>query len=96
MKKELKDQIKEDELKSGLEHAVAWVSGHRDELRIGGLVVLVLAAAVLAITHVRDQRVLANPDEQGNQPVRITINPKKPEPKAEPKPDAKPDAKPDP
>ena len=40
----------------------------------------------------RDQRVLANPDEQGNQPVRITINPKKPESK----PDLKPDAKPEP
>jgi lipopolysaccharide export system protein LptA len=48
------------------------------------------------VYNMRDQRVLANPDEQGNQPVRITINPKKPEPKTEPKPDAKPDAKPDP
>ncbi len=44
------------------------------------------------VYNMRDQRVLANPDEQGSQPVRITINPKK----AEPKPDAKPDAKPEP
>ena len=48
------------------------------------------------VYNMRDQRVLANPDEQGSQPVRITINPKKPEPKPEPKPDAKPDAKPEP
>ena len=44
------------------------------------------------VYNMRDQRVLANPDEQGNQPVRITINPKKPESK----PDLKPDAKPEP
>ena len=56
MKKELKDQIKQDELTSGLERGIAWAMSHRDELRIGGLVVLVLAGAVLAITHVRDQR----------------------------------------
>lgn len=48
------------------------------------------------IYNMRDQRVLANPDEQGNQPVRITINPKKPEPKPEAKSEAKPDAKPNP
>ena len=36
------------------------------------------------VYNMRDQRVLANPDEQGSQPVRITINPKKPEPKPNP------------
>ena len=56
MRKELKDQIKQDELTTGLEHAAAWAARHRDELRIGGLVVLVLAGAALAITHVREQR----------------------------------------
>lgn len=56
MKKELKDQIKQDELTTGLEQAAAWAARHRDELRIGGLVLLVLAGAALAITHVRDQR----------------------------------------
>jgi tetratricopeptide (TPR) repeat protein len=56
LKKELKEQMKQDELQSGLEQALAWAVSHRDELRIGGLVVLVLAGAVLAITHVRDQR----------------------------------------
>ena len=56
MKKELKEQIKQDEITSGLEQAAAWAVAHRDELRIGGLVALVLAAAVFAITHVREQR----------------------------------------
>ena len=56
MRKELKDQIKQDELTTGLEQAAAWAARHRDELRIGGLVVLVLAGAALAITHVREQR----------------------------------------
>jgi lipopolysaccharide transport protein LptA len=50
------------------------------------------------VYYLRDQRVVANPDEQGSQPVRITINPKKadskPEPKPEPKPEANSDAKP--
>jgi tetratricopeptide (TPR) repeat protein len=56
LRKELKDQIKQDDLTTGLEHAAAWATRHRDELRIGGLVFLVLAGAALAITHVRDQR----------------------------------------
>jgi lipopolysaccharide transport protein LptA len=52
------------------------------------------------VYNMRDQRVLANPDEQGSQPVRITINPKKPDSKPdakpEPKPEPKPEAKPNP
>jgi len=56
LRKELKDQIKQDELTTGLEQAAAWAVRHRDELRIGGLVFLVLAGAALAITHVREQR----------------------------------------
>ena len=56
MRKELKDQIRQDELTTGLEQAAAWAARHRDELRIGGLVFLVLAGAALAITHVREQR----------------------------------------
>jgi tetratricopeptide (TPR) repeat protein len=56
LRKELKDQIKQDDLTTGLEQAAAWAARHRDELRIGGLVFLVLAGAALAITHVREQR----------------------------------------
>jgi TolA-binding protein len=61
LKKELKDQIRQDEFTTGLEQAAAWAMRHRDELRIGGLVALVLTAAILAIVHVREQR-LADAD----------------------------------
>ena len=56
MKKELKEEIKHDEFASGLDHAWAWAGRHRDELRIGLLVFVVLAGAVLALLHFRDQR----------------------------------------
>ena len=36
------------------------------------------------VYNMLNQRVIANPDEQGSQPVRITINPKKAEPKPNP------------
>jgi len=54
-----------------------------------------ISAATL-VYNMRDQRVIANPEEQGSQPVRLTINPKKPDAKPESKPEARPDAKPDP
>ena len=56
MKKELKDQMKQDDLATGLDHALAWATRHRDEVRIGLLVFVVLAGAVLALSHFRDQR----------------------------------------
>jgi len=56
VKKEFKDQMKQDELMTGLEHALAWATGHRDEIRIGVLVFVVLAGAVLALAHFRNQR----------------------------------------
>lgn len=36
------------------------------------------------VYNIREQRVVANPDEQGNDRIRLTINPKKPEPKQNP------------
>jgi lipopolysaccharide transport protein LptA len=50
------------------------------------------------VYNMRDQRVLANPDEQANQQVRITINPKKPDgkPDTKPRPEAEPGAGPKP
>jgi tetratricopeptide (TPR) repeat protein len=56
VKKELKDQMKQDEITGGLELAMAWAMQHRDLIRIGALVFVVLAGAVLALTHFRDQR----------------------------------------
>ncbi len=46
MKKELRDQIKQDEFATGVEKAAAWAGEHRDEVRIGLGVALVLAAVV--------------------------------------------------
>jgi len=56
LKKELRDEMKQDELASGLELAAAWAARHRDELRIGLLVLLVLTGALFAIVHFRDER----------------------------------------
>jgi lipopolysaccharide export system protein LptA len=36
------------------------------------------------VYNIKDQRVVANPDEQGDGRIRLTINPKKPEPKQNP------------
>jgi tetratricopeptide (TPR) repeat protein len=58
LKKELKEQIKQDEFASGLEKAFAWAQAHKDELRIGGGVALVLLAVVGGIIHFRSQRAL--------------------------------------
>jgi tetratricopeptide (TPR) repeat protein len=54
--KELKKQIREDELKSGLEHAAGWLTTHRDEARITAIVAVVVAVAVGAAFYLRSSR----------------------------------------
>jgi len=56
LKKELRQQIKQDEFASGLEQALAWVAGHRDEVRIGVGVAVVVAAAFGAVAYFQGQR----------------------------------------
>ena len=56
MKKELKEQIKQDEFTSGIEQAMAWLGTHRDEVRIGAGVVIVLMAAAGAFAYFQGQR----------------------------------------
>lgn len=56
MKKELRDEIKQDEFASGLEEMIAWVSAHRDEVRIGAGVAIVLLAAAGAVGYFQGQR----------------------------------------
>lgn len=57
MKKELREDIRHDEFATGIEQTWAWAGRHRDEIRIGVLVFVVLAGAVLALLHFRDQRI---------------------------------------
>jgi hypothetical protein len=56
LKKEHRDEIKQDELVSGLEKAAAWVGAHRDEIRIGAGVLVVLLAAGGALGYFQGQR----------------------------------------
>jgi hypothetical protein len=56
LKRELREQIKQDEFATGLEKAAAWAGAHREELRIGGGVVVVLLAAVGALAYFRNER----------------------------------------
>ncbi|HYN03284.1 MAG TPA: tetratricopeptide repeat protein [Vicinamibacteria bacterium] len=56
MKKEHRDEIKQDELMSGLEKAATWTVAHRDEIRIGAGVVVVLLAAAGAVAYFQGQR----------------------------------------
>jgi hypothetical protein len=56
LKKEHRDEIKQDELVSGLEKAAVWVGAHRDEIRIGAGVLVVLLAAGGALGYFQGQR----------------------------------------
>ncbi len=56
MKKELREQIKQDEFATGLEQSIAWAGAHKDELRIGLGVAVVLLAAVGAVGYYQAQR----------------------------------------
>jgi len=56
LKKEHRDEIKQDELMSGLDKAATWAVGHRDEMRIGAGVVVVLLAAGGALAYFQGQR----------------------------------------
>ena len=56
MKKELRQQIKQDEFATGLDQALGWVSRHRDELRIATGVGVVLVAAFGALAYFQSQR----------------------------------------
>jgi len=56
LKKEHRDEIKQDELMSGLEKAASWAVAHRDEIRIGAGVAVVLLAAAGALGYFQGQR----------------------------------------
>lgn len=56
MKKEHREEIKQDEFTSFVERALAWATTHRDEVRIGAGVVVVLLAAAGALGYFQSQR----------------------------------------
>ena len=56
MKKELKRDIKQDEFASWLEAVIAWADEHRDEVRIGVGVTVVLLAAFGALAYFQSHR----------------------------------------
>ena len=56
MKRELKREIKQDEFASWLERAIAWGDAHRDEVRIGVGVTVVLVAAFGALAYFQSHR----------------------------------------
>jgi len=56
LKKELRRQIKQDEFAGWLEHSVAWVNGHREQVRNGGLALAVVVAAVAGLAWLQQSR----------------------------------------
>ena len=56
MKKELKQQIKQDDFRAGLGQAASFVSTHRDEARVTLLAVAVLALAAVGFASYRSHR----------------------------------------
>ena len=56
MKRELRREIKQDEFTSWMETAIAWLDEHRDEVRIGVGVAVVLLAAFGALAYFQSHR----------------------------------------
>src|SRR2546428_3389985 len=50
MKKELKKQIKQDELVSGFQQASRWTTAHRSEVKVTASIVAVVALAAFGVT----------------------------------------------
>ena len=56
MKKEFKEQIKRDDLVTGLQNAAQWATAHRRELRIAIGVAVVVGAAAGGLAYVQESR----------------------------------------
>jgi tetratricopeptide (TPR) repeat protein len=56
LKKELRDQIKQDDFASVLDRGAGWIVAHKDELRLGAGVAVVLLAAAGAFAYFTGQR----------------------------------------
>ena len=60
MKRELKRQIRENEFKTGVDHAIEWMRVHADQLRIGVIVAVVSGGILLGLSAFRTQRSVAS------------------------------------
>jgi hypothetical protein len=56
LKRELKRQIREDEFKTGVEHAIEWLRTHTEQLRVGLLVAVIAGGILLGLSTFRSQR----------------------------------------
>jgi len=56
LKKELKRQIREDEFKTGVEHAIEWLRTHADQVRVALIVAVVAGGILLGLSSFRTQR----------------------------------------
>ena len=56
MKKELKQQIKQDEFLTGIDHAAGWATTHRDEVRVTLIALAVLGLAAVGYSSYRSHR----------------------------------------
>ena len=56
MKRQLKHQIKQDEFRSGIQHTVAWVRLHAEEVKIVALVVVAVGAIALGLSAWQSHR----------------------------------------
>jgi hypothetical protein len=60
LKKELKRQIREDEFKTGIEHAIEWSRAHMEQVRVALLVAMVSGGILLGLSAFRNQRTQAS------------------------------------
>lgn len=65
MKKEFKRQIREDEFKTGVEHAIEWLRTHADQVRIGLIVAVVAGGILLGLSSFRSQRLRSSEEAFG-------------------------------
>lgn len=86
MKRQLKKQIKQDELLTGFEQALRFLAAHREEARVTGIVVVVVGALAGGLLYLQARRTrearqaLAEALEVYHAPVQAELPPGSPTP----------------
>jgi tetratricopeptide (TPR) repeat protein len=81
MNKELKKQIKHDELRDGLGQAAGWIDTHRDEVRMGAIAIAVVLLAAIGFGSWRSHRA-ASAEKAFDQAITIFHSPVAGDPEA--------------